>query len=156
MVYALRSCAAWKNGHAHPQGQALAVVPPIELARFGDSKAIPFKPAAWRPLQGLRVLDFSHVLASPTIGKLLAEHGADVIHCRYPYLDHILGFDIETRSARRIPIWTSATQATATSRCGWCASATSSSRASAGNRLRVMVSGPMTYAASIPTSSTLN
>jgi crotonobetainyl-CoA:carnitine CoA-transferase CaiB-like acyl-CoA transferase len=34
--------------------------------------------------------------AGPTIGKLLAEHGADVIHCRYPYQDHVLGFDIDT------------------------------------------------------------
>jgi hypothetical protein len=89
------SLRSWASG-AHTQGQALAGVPPIELVRLADSDPIPFKPAACRPLEGLRILDFTHVIAGPTVGKLLAEHGADVIHCRYPYLDHILGFDIET------------------------------------------------------------
>jgi len=93
-----RSPEEWRK---HPQGQALAGVPPIELAKLSDGDPVPFEPAAFRPLERLRVLDFTHVIAGPAIAKLLAEHGADVIHCRYPYQDHILGFDIDTSFGKK-------------------------------------------------------
>jgi crotonobetainyl-CoA:carnitine CoA-transferase CaiB-like acyl-CoA transferase len=102
---ALGLCAAIKRSpeewRAHPQGKALAGVPLVELERLADGPVVPFEPAASRPLERLRVLDFTHVIAGPTVGKLLAEHGADVIHCRYPYQDHILGFDIDTSFGKK-------------------------------------------------------
>ena len=98
-------CAAIKRSpeewRAHPQGQALEGVPPIELNRLTDGPPVALEPAAFRPLEKLRVVDFTHVIAGPTIAKLLAEHGADVIHCRYPYQDHILGFDVDTSFGKK-------------------------------------------------------
>ena len=102
---ALGLCAAIKRSpeewHAHPQGKALAGVPLIELDRLADGPAVPFTPAAFRPLENCACSTFTHVVASPTVSKLLAEHGADVIHCRYPYQDHILGFDIDTSFGKK-------------------------------------------------------
>jgi crotonobetainyl-CoA:carnitine CoA-transferase CaiB-like acyl-CoA transferase len=41
-------------------------------------------PAGARPLAGLRVLDASHVIAGPALGRLLAEQGAEVLHVTNP------------------------------------------------------------------------
>jgi crotonobetainyl-CoA:carnitine CoA-transferase CaiB-like acyl-CoA transferase len=86
---------------AHPQGQALAETPPIQLkfnkARSGRDLSM----NVMRPLQGVKVLDLTHVVAGPTIGRLLAEQGAEVIHVQYPYRDSILGFDLETSFGKK-------------------------------------------------------
>lgn len=64
---------------AHPQGMWLARRGPVEVERTGPSAPEPFRPAE-RPLAGLRVLDMAHVLAGPTVSRVLAEQGADVLH----------------------------------------------------------------------------
>jgi CoA-transferase family III len=91
---ALGLCAAVKGSPdewlAQPQAEAFTGVLPIEIAKIADGPTTALEPAAFRPLGRLRVLDFTHVVAGPTIGKLLAEHGADVIRCRYPYMDHLV------------------------------------------------------------------
>ena len=42
--------------------------------------------AKWRPLEGVRVIDITHVLAGPWLTRVLAEQGADVISIRNPVL----------------------------------------------------------------------
>lgn len=95
----LRSPEEWL---AHPQGQAISPVSPIQLD-FNKSGAVvrTLSKDALRPLQGVKVLDFTHVIAGPTVGRLLAEQGADVIHVQYPYHDSIEGFDLETSFGKK-------------------------------------------------------
>src|SRR5438034_659333 len=57
----MRTVDEWK---VHPQGQALAQLPPIEVERIGDAPPRARTPAA-RPAAGIRVLDFTRVIAGP-------------------------------------------------------------------------------------------
>ena len=70
---------------AHPQGKALAAVPPIEIVKLADGDPVPFQNHAESPLDGVRVLDFTHVLAGPRSARTLAEYGAEVLHISSPW-----------------------------------------------------------------------
>ena len=76
----VRSPAQWL---AHPHGALLASQPVIGLERIGDAPARDFGPAE-RPFDGVRVLSFTHAVAGPTVGRTLAEHGADVLGATRP------------------------------------------------------------------------
>ncbi|MGA9169290.1 MAG: CoA transferase [Nitrososphaeraceae archaeon] len=69
---------------AHPQGIALSKAPVIEIEKIADSAPVLFDTSATSPLQGIRVLDFTHVLAGPRSARTLAEYGADVLHISSP------------------------------------------------------------------------
>jgi len=68
---------------AHEQGALLARQPVIGLERIADAPARGFGPAE-RPFEGVRVLSFTHAVAGPTVGRTLAEHGADVLCATRP------------------------------------------------------------------------
>ena len=70
---------------AHPQGQALARTPPIEIVKLADGDPVPFREDGNWPLDGVRVLDFTHVLAGPRSARTLAEYGAEVLHISSPW-----------------------------------------------------------------------
>ena len=88
---------------AHPVGRRLAAKPVVEVEKIGDSDPIPLPKGGLSPLEGIRVLDCTHVIGGPITGRTLAEFGADVLHLSKPnYPDHLnwrLETDIGKRSA---------------------------------------------------------
>lgn len=94
----IRTADEWR---AHPQGQALRDVPVIEVRRIGDAPPRPLVAAPSRPLAGVRVLDFTRVLAGPTVGRTLASHGAQVLRVHGPHLPFIEPFAIDTGHGKR-------------------------------------------------------
>lgn len=75
-----RTPAEWL---AHPQGELLAAEPVISMVRVGDAPILDPERAA-RPLDGIRVLSFTHAIAGPVAGRTLAEQGADVLCATRP------------------------------------------------------------------------
>nr|WP_207794125.1 CoA transferase [Ramlibacter algicola] len=85
---ALRTFAQWD---ATPQGQAVASQPLVEVERMGDAPvlALPELPTTQRPLEGVKVLDLTRILAGPVAGRALAAYGADVMLVNSPHLPNI-------------------------------------------------------------------
>lgn len=92
-----RSRAEWLD---HPQGRAVAATPLIEIIKIADSAPEPFSPITpgkgGRPLDGVKILDLTHVIAGPTIGKTLAEQGAQVMHITTPTQPSLPPFVVDT------------------------------------------------------------
>lgn len=70
-----RTAEEWS---AHPQGALLTSQPVIGLEAIGEAPIKEFAPGV-RPLSGVKVLSFTHAIAGPTVGRTLAEQGADVL-----------------------------------------------------------------------------
>jgi crotonobetainyl-CoA:carnitine CoA-transferase CaiB-like acyl-CoA transferase len=92
----VRSAESWKR---HPQAQAVARQPLLEIERIGDAPP-QFSPHA-RPLGGVRALDLTRVLAGPTCAKSLAEHGADVLKISAAHLPDSGLVDLDTGLGKR-------------------------------------------------------
>ncbi len=88
----MRSTEDWL---ATLQGQALAGQPLVGIERIGDAPPQPLTVAA-RPLEGLRVLDLTRIIAGPVCGRTLAAHGAEVLRIASPKLPFVPGLVIDT------------------------------------------------------------
>lgn len=96
---ALRSFAQWD---ATPQGLAVAGQPLLTIDRIGDAPPLPLPPLApsQRPLEGVRVLDLTRILAGPVGGRALAAYGADVMLVNAPHLPNIESIADTSRGKR--------------------------------------------------------
>ena len=92
VVALMRSYDEWS---ALPQARALAQLPLISIEKIGEAPPKPW-PKGDRPLEGLRVLDLSRVIAGPVAGRTLAAHGADVLLVSGPGLPAIPWLTIDT------------------------------------------------------------
>jgi crotonobetainyl-CoA:carnitine CoA-transferase CaiB-like acyl-CoA transferase len=94
---AVRTRREWLN---HPQGVAMSGAPAVEILRSGYSPVRRPAPGS-RPLEGVRVLDLTRILAGPTCGRLLAEQGADVLRISSPVHPDLFNCLIDTGHGKR-------------------------------------------------------
>jgi crotonobetainyl-CoA:carnitine CoA-transferase CaiB-like acyl-CoA transferase len=100
VVAMMRSREEWL---AHPQGVAVAQLPLLEIEKIGEAAPRPLPAVANgdQPLSGLRVLDFSRIIAGPVAGRTLAAHGAEVMLISSPKLPFIEWAVIDTGRGKR-------------------------------------------------------
>jgi len=96
---ALRSFAQWD---ATGQGRAVAAQPLMRIDRIADAPPLPLPEldAHQRPLEGVKVLDLTRILAGPVAGRALAAYGADVMLVNAPHLPNIEAIADTSRGKR--------------------------------------------------------
>jgi len=73
----MRSVEAW---NLHPQGKAVQAEPLLAVRDYdGSSTCTKWSLHSDRPLQGVRVLDLTRILAGPVATRYLASYGAEVL-----------------------------------------------------------------------------
>jgi crotonobetainyl-CoA:carnitine CoA-transferase CaiB-like acyl-CoA transferase len=92
VVAMMRSHQEWSD---LPHAKTLAALPPVLIEKIGDAAPKSW-PAGKRPLEGVRALDLSRVIAAPVAGRTLAVHGADVMLISGPDLPAIPWLTIDT------------------------------------------------------------
>jgi crotonobetainyl-CoA:carnitine CoA-transferase CaiB-like acyl-CoA transferase len=100
---ALRTFEQWD---ATPQGRAIGSQPLFTITRIGDAAPLDLPPISnqQRPLEGIRVLDLTRILAGPVGGRALAAYGADVMLVNSPHLPNIDAIADTSRGKRSVHV----------------------------------------------------
>jgi crotonobetainyl-CoA:carnitine CoA-transferase CaiB-like acyl-CoA transferase len=64
--------------------KSVGLMPLVSVEKVGDSDPIPFTPNPTAPLDGIRLLSATHVIAGPSIGRAVALHGGDALNIWRP------------------------------------------------------------------------
>lgn len=109
----LRSFDEWDR---HPQALALASLPLIEITKVGEAnpRPMPRVNKHTAPLDGVRVVDMTRILAGPICGRTLAAYGADVMLVNSPNLPNIESIIDTSRGKRSAQIDLNTAAGTAT------------------------------------------
>ncbi|AIY42750.1 CAIB/BAIF family protein [Collimonas arenae] len=94
----IRSPEEWR---AHPQAAAIAALPLFDITHVSDVPAELPRATVERPLDGIRVLDLSRVIAAPVAGRTLAQHGAEVLAISAAHLPNIPTLVIDNGRGKR-------------------------------------------------------
>lgn len=90
----------------HPHGKHLASLPVVTIEKIADSDPVPLPAVSEsdsdaQPLSGVKVLELCRILAGPTCGISLAEHGADVLMVTAPQLPQVPNFVRDVSHGKR-------------------------------------------------------
>ena len=94
----MRTSEEWNE---HEQGKVIASRPLFSITKIGEADPIQLPTNPKRPLEGIKTLEFTKVIAGPLIGRTLAEHGADVLWINGPHLDLIDSLVIDMARGKR-------------------------------------------------------
>jgi crotonobetainyl-CoA:carnitine CoA-transferase CaiB-like acyl-CoA transferase len=99
LAVAVRTTEEWA---AHPQGRAVAGQPLVRFVQTGEGvrRRLGAAPAGL-PLDGVRVLDMTRVIAGPVGTRTLALFGADVLRVDSPMYPEIPAQHVETGAGKR-------------------------------------------------------
>lgn len=84
-----------------PQGKYLAAQPVVQIEKIGDSAPQPLPDDVSAPLAGINLLDLTRIIAGPTCGEALTEHGANDLMVTAKHLPQVPAFVRDSSHGKR-------------------------------------------------------